>query len=203
MTMMNSNEIKEMERSILDRFLRYVRIDTQSNHHNPEKPTTPGQWNLLKMLKKELHEIGLKDIDLDQNGYLIARIPSTLPAGRKAPVIGFMAHVDTAADMSGKNVNPQIIEHYDGNDIPLGGEWVLSSDTNPELLKYQGVNVVKDSNKNNMHHKVFIIDEEIVITGSYNPTGNGNKGNDENVLIIYDKDIASRFIKEFDSLVSS
>lgn len=140
--MMNSNEIKEMERSILDRFLRYVRIDTQSNHHNPEKPTTPGQWNLLKMLKKELHEIGLKDIDLDQNGYLIARIPSTLPAGRKAPVIGFMAHVDTAADMSGKNVNPQIIEHYDGNDIPLGGEWVLSSDTNPELLKYQGQTLI-------------------------------------------------------------
>ena len=72
-----------------------------------------------------------------------------------------------------------------------------------ELLKYQGVDVVKDTNKNNMHHKVFIIDEEVVITGSYNPTGNGNKGNDENVLIIYSEEIASRFIEEFDSLVSS
>ena len=69
-----------------------------------------------------------------------------------------------------------------------------------ELLSYQGIDVVKDSNPNNMHHKVFIIDGSIVITGSYNPTGNGNKGNDENVLIIYSDDLAKKFENEFASL---
>jgi len=139
---MNNSEIKEMEKSILDRFLRYVKIDTQSNHHNPEKPTTPGQWDLLHMLENELRTIGIQDIDLDQYGYLIARMPSTLPAGREVPVIGFMAHVDTAGDMSGKDVKPQVIDQYDGKDIPLGGEWVLSPDSNPELLKYIGQTVI-------------------------------------------------------------
>lgn len=139
---MNNSEIKEMEKSILDRFLRYVKIDTQSNRHNPEKPTTPGQWDLLHMLENELRTIGIKDIDLDQYGYLIARMPSTLPAGREVPVIGFMAHVDTASDMSGKDVKPQVIDQYDGNDIPLGGEWVLSPDSNPELLKYVGQTLI-------------------------------------------------------------
>jgi len=140
--MMMNNEIKQMEKSILDRFLRYVQIDTQSDHHNPGKPTTPGQWDLLRMLEKELSAIGITDVDLDQYGYLIARMPSTLPEGRKAPVIGFMAHVDTAADMCGKNVKPHVIEQYDGNDIPLGGEWVLSPDSNPELLKYVGQTLI-------------------------------------------------------------
>ncbi|MCK5154955.1 MAG: peptidase T [Spirochaetales bacterium] len=133
---MDSKEKNLLENSILNRFLRYVQIDTQSNHHNSEKPTTPGQWDLLRLLEKELSDAGIMDIELDQYGYLIARIPSTLPEGRAAPVIGFMAHVDTAGDMSGKNVKSKVIEQYDGKEIQLSGEWVLSPDTNPELLKY-------------------------------------------------------------------
>jgi tripeptide aminopeptidase len=140
--MMNKNEIQKMEKSILDRFLRYVKIDTQSNHHSSDKPTTPGQWNLLRMLEKELSEIGIKDIKLDKNGYLIAVMPSTLPAGRTVPVVGFMAHVDTAGDMSGKNVKPNVIDQYNGKDVPLGKEWVLSPDSNPELLKYVGQTII-------------------------------------------------------------
>ncbi len=135
---MSEKEITAIKQSILERFLRYVRIDTQSDIHGTDKPTTPGQWELLHIIEEELKQIGINDIDLNEHGYLIARLPSTLPVGKDAPVIGFMAHVDTAGDMSGKNVNPNVIENYDGSDIPLGSKWILSPTENPEMLKYVG-----------------------------------------------------------------
>ncbi len=141
---MSQDIASELRESIVQRFLRYVQIDTQSDRHIQGHPTTAGQWDLLRMLAKELREMGIEDIDLDEHGYLIARIPSTLPQGRCSPVIGFMAHVDTAGDMSGKGVSPQVIDAYDGKDIPLGvdGEWELSVAENCELSKYIGETVI-------------------------------------------------------------
>ena len=132
----------ELRESIVERFLRYVQIDTQSDRHIGSHPTTAGQWDLLHLLEQELSEMGIEDIDLDEHGYLIARIPSTLPRGRRSPVIGFMAHVDTAGDMSGKGVSPQVIDAYAGGDIHLGGEWTLSAEENSELLKYVGETLI-------------------------------------------------------------
>ena len=106
---------------ILDRFLRYVAVDTQSNEDSESQPSTPKQLNLLKLLCKELTDLGV-EATLDEYGYVMGRIPGNLPAGApEVPAIGFIAHVDTAPDASGENVKPQIIKNYDGSDIPLKG----------------------------------------------------------------------------------
>jgi tripeptide aminopeptidase len=139
---MSRYDSEEFSQRILNRFLTYVKIDTQSDRHRTQQPTTPGQWDLLRLLTRELEELGIEDIDLDDKGYLIARIPSNLGEGVSVPVIGFMAHVDTAGDMSGRNVTPQVIERYDGGDIPLGDSWVLSPAENPQLLSYVGQTLI-------------------------------------------------------------
>ncbi len=135
---MDEQRIRE---NIVERFLRYVRIDTQSDHHNTTKPTTPGQWDLLHLLEKELLDMGVQDISLNDDGFLIARIPSTM-GGKQPPVIGFMAHVDTAADMPGKDVRPNVIESYDGEDIQLNEHWSLTVQDNPVLLDYVGETII-------------------------------------------------------------
>ena len=123
---------------LLERFLRYVKIETTSNAHSETIPSTPGQWDLLHMLEKELREAGAEKVTLDTHGYLIARFPSNVTGGAP-PVIGFMAHVDTAPDVSGKNVTPQIIENYDLAPIPLGKSgYVLSAREHPALEKHKG-----------------------------------------------------------------
>ena len=103
---------------ILDRFLRYVSVDTQSDEESESQPSTAKQLNLLKMLCEELRAMGV-DATLDEYGYVMGSIPSNID--KEVPAIGFIAHVDTSPDASGKDVNPQIIEHYDGGEIPLKG----------------------------------------------------------------------------------
>ncbi len=128
---------------ILERFLRYAVVDTMSDPHiQDRRPTTPGQMELLHMLKTELEGMGLDDIELDGKGYLIARVPSNLPAGVLAPTIGFMAHVDTADDVPGDGVRPRVVEVYDGKDIQLNADVVLSAEKNPELARYIGQTLV-------------------------------------------------------------
>ena len=138
---MNSNTqwIKEQ---VLDRFLRYVKIDTTSDRHIEEIPSTPGQWDLLNLLVTELKELGIQDIDLDEHGYLSARIPSNLPEGEAAPVIGFMAHVDTSLDITGKDVKPQLHENYDLGVINLGSGYKLDPEEHPELKGYEGETII-------------------------------------------------------------
>ena len=109
--------------NILDRFLRYVSVDTQSNEESESQPSTAKQLDLLKMLCKELQDMGV-EATLDQWGYVMGKIPSN--AGDGIPAIGFIAHVDTAPDASGKDVKPQIVKDYDGGDIPLPGAPGLS-----------------------------------------------------------------------------
>ena len=104
---------------VVERFLRYIKYDTQSDDESRTTPSTVGQLVFARTLKEELEEIGLNEVSLDENGYLMATLESNLEEGRKAPTIGFIAHMDTSPDMSGKNVKPQLIKNYDGNDIIL------------------------------------------------------------------------------------
>ena len=128
--------------NIVDRFIKYVRIDTQSNENNTQTPSTQKQFNLAKEVAKEAVEMGLSDVSLDNNCYLMA----TLPANTKksVPTIGFIAHFDTSPDMSGENVNPRIVKTYDGKDIVLNEskEVVLSPDDFPELLQHVGEDII-------------------------------------------------------------
>lgn len=129
--------------NVTDRFLRYVKYDTQSDELTNLTPSTPGQFKFAQVLEKELRELGLEEISLDENGYLMATLPAnTDKAG--APTIGFIAHLDTSPDMSGHNVKPRIVESYDGGDITLNEEEhiILSPSQFPELLNYLGQNLI-------------------------------------------------------------
>ncbi len=125
---------------VLKRFLRYVRIETTSDREAQKQPSTEGQWELLHLLEQELKELGIQDMELDENGYLIARIPAN--GSEKAPVIGFMAHVDTASEASGKDVQPRIHEKYDGSPILLQEGTVLDPEEFPELLDFKGQTII-------------------------------------------------------------
>ena len=124
--------------NVVDRFLKYVKFDTQSDELTNLTPSTPGQMIFAQALEKELKEMGLKNITLDDNGYLMATLPGN--TDKKVPTVGFIAHLDTSPDMSGRHVNPRIVENYDGGDIVLDAEnnVVLSPNEFPELKEYAG-----------------------------------------------------------------
>ena len=125
--------------NLVDRFLSYVKFDTQSDELTNMTPSTPGQMIFAKHLKKELEAIGLSDITLDDNGYLMATLPANTTRA-DVPTVGFIAHLDTSPDMSGRHVSPRIVENYDGGDIVLNDKEgiTLSPREFPELLHYQG-----------------------------------------------------------------
>jgi tripeptide aminopeptidase len=131
-----------MKKEILDRFLKYIKIDTQSNEDSQECPSTSKQFDLAKVLRDELLAMGLKDVELDDNCYLMATLPAN--TSKKIPVIGFIAHMDTSPDMPGVNVNPQILQNYDGKDIVLSKEKniILNIKEFPELLEYVGQTLI-------------------------------------------------------------
>jgi tripeptide aminopeptidase len=137
-----------MNQKALDRFIRYARIDTQSRDDADTYPSTAKQFDLLNLLARELKEIGLRDVTLDANGYVMAGIPANIPSDHpahgKVPVIGFVAHVDTSPSASGANVQPQVIERYDGGDIvlPAKPDVVIRVSENPELKKNIGKTIV-------------------------------------------------------------
>lgn len=180
MTTYDHTRLKEQ---LLDRFIRYAKIDTTSDRHIEEIPSTPGQWDLLNLLKKEVLELGIEDVTLNSNGYLIIKVPARgLPAGgtpassssaggpaaqgtsagatpakgkpasgasaggaastSSQTTIGLMAHVDTASDVSGKNVKPQIFENYQGGDLSIGNGLVLKADENPMLAESIGDTII-------------------------------------------------------------
>ena len=126
---------------LVQRFLRYVTFNTQSNPSNPACPSSEGQFTFAQFLKQELLELGLSEVSLDDNGYLMAKLPSNVDYD--VPAIGFVAHMDTAPDASGKNVKPQIVEDYQGGDIALGkGDEVLSPVQYPDLRRLLGHNLI-------------------------------------------------------------
>jgi len=128
--------------TVVERFLKYVKIDTRSDEDSTTVPSTAKQLNLARELVKEMEEMGLKNVSLDDNGYVMAELPSNID--KDVPVIGFIAHMDTSPDMTGENVNPQIVKKYDGGDIILNKEQniVLSPMEFPELRDYVGQDLI-------------------------------------------------------------
>ena len=134
--------------TVVDRFLDYVKFDTQSDELTNLTPSTPGQMIFAQHLEKELKAMGLQDISLDDNGYLMATLPANTDASC-VPTVGFIAHLDTSPDMSGRHVTPRIVQNYDGNPIVLNAEKniILSPEEFPELLHYVGQDlIVTDGN---------------------------------------------------------
>ncbi|MAU25957.1 MAG: peptidase T [Muricauda sp.] len=127
---------------LLPRFLEYVAIDTQSDPRADTVPSTKKQWDLAKKLVMELQHIGMQEVSIDENAYIMATLPSN--TDKKVPTIGFIAHFDTSPDFSGKNVKPRVIENYDGGDIVLNKKKniVLSPDYFADLTQYVGQTLI-------------------------------------------------------------
>ncbi|MBQ9963346.1 MAG: peptidase T [Alistipes sp.] len=123
--------------TLKERFLKYVAINTRSDENSESFPSTAVQWDLLNALVEEMKLLGLEDVTIDKYGYAMGTIPAT-PGKENAPVIGFLAHVDTAPDMSGENVRPRIIESYDGEDIVLNNTLTMKVADFPELKRFIG-----------------------------------------------------------------
>lgn len=130
------------KKHILNRFISYVKIDTQSDPKSTSTPSTLKQWGLANKLVEELKEIGMQDVSIDANAYIMATLPSNVP--HKVPAIGFVSHFDTSPDFTAANVNPQIIENYDGTSIVLNKKEniILSPDYFEDLLLYKGQTLI-------------------------------------------------------------
>lgn len=133
--------------NVIDRFLGYVKVDTQSDELTNLTPSTPGQMIFAQQLVKELIAIGLTDAEVDSNGYVMATLPAN--TDKELPTIGFIAHMDTSPDMTGHNVQPRIVEKYDGGDIVLCAEEniVLKTEDFPEILGYVGNDIIVTNGK--------------------------------------------------------
>jgi len=131
-----------MKKTLLEKFYKYISIDTQADPTSSTFPSTKKQFDLANVLAEELKELGLEDAHIDENCYVMATLPSNID--KDVPVIGFLAHVDTAPDMSGKDIKPQIVEDYDGEDILLNKEkdMYLKVADFPELKKYVGQTII-------------------------------------------------------------
>ena len=128
---------------LIERFLRYVSFDTQSNEENDQVcPSTPGQLVFAQALAQELTRIGMQEVELDANGYIMATLPANVP--EDGPVVGLIAHMDTSPDAPGKDVHPQIVRNYDGGDVVLNAEKgiVFSTAAFPEVTQYAGQDVI-------------------------------------------------------------
>ncbi|HZH70361.1 MAG TPA: peptidase T, partial [Flavobacteriaceae bacterium] len=130
------------KQKIINRFIGYVTTDTESNPTSTTTPSTAKQWDLANKLVEELIAIGMEEVTIDDNAYVMATLPSNLD--KEVPVIGFIAHFDTSPDFTGANVRPQIIENYDGGDIQLKGvaNTFLSPKDFDDLLMYKGQTLI-------------------------------------------------------------
>lgn len=128
--------------NIVDRFVRYVKIDTESDPNNPAFPSTEKQWNLAKVLVEELEQIGMQDVTLDENCYIMATLPSNVDF--EVPTIGFVAHMDTSPDFTGKGVNPQIHRNFDGKNIVLNAAQniILDAQYFDDIQQYKGQDII-------------------------------------------------------------
>jgi len=126
---------------MVERFIRYVKVDTQSDRHIEDIPSTKGQWDLAWMLESELKALGLSDVSLDNHCYLIARVPAS-PGMENKPSIGLMAHMDTASDVTGANAKPALVKDYQGNAIELSASYVLDPKNYPDLAEHIGDTII-------------------------------------------------------------
>lgn len=127
---------------LIDRFIGYVTIDTQSDPNSPKTPSTDKQWNLARKLAEELQAIGMQEVSIDEKAFVMATLPSNVP--HEVPVIGFISHFDTSPDFTAENVRPKIISNYDGKDIVLNAEKniLLSPGYFEELAQYKGQTLI-------------------------------------------------------------
>jgi len=127
---------------LIDRFISYVTVDTESDPESNTTPSSNKQWNLANALVEELKRIGMQDVTIDENAYIMATLPSNVDY--ETPVIGFVSHFDTTPDFTGANVKPQIIENYDGKDIVLNEaeNIILSPNDFDDLLLYKGQTLI-------------------------------------------------------------
>jgi tripeptide aminopeptidase len=130
-----------LENLVVPRFMNYVQYWTTSDRHAAETPSTAGQWDLAKALVEELRGLGIKDVELTDHCYVIARL-SASPGKERTPAVGFLAHMDTASDVSGKDVKPQLVSQYDGKKISLAGGYVLDPETDPDLAAQKGKSII-------------------------------------------------------------
>ena len=128
--------------ALQERFLNYVSFTTTSDENTNMTPSTPGQMIFAKFLVEELKSIGLQEVEVDKNGYIMATLPAN--TDKQVPTIGFIAHMDTSPDMTAKHVKPRIVANYDGNDILLNDEKliVLETEKYPEILQYKGQDII-------------------------------------------------------------
>ena len=131
---------KEYKEKLVERFLKYVSFDTQSCEDSSSCPSTPKQMLLAQYLRDELKEMKLEDVEMDEHGYVYATLPAN--TGKELPTIGFIAHIDTSPDCSGKDVKPRIITNYDGKDIALSDEVITRVEQFPELLNHVGEDLI-------------------------------------------------------------
>lgn len=127
---------------VVEKFIRYIKYDTRSDENSVSIPTTSGQLELAKELALELESMGMKDVCLDKNGYIMATLPSNID--KDVPIVGFIAHIDTSPEVSGTNINPKFVENYNGEDIILNEEKniILSPKDFPELKNYIGKTLI-------------------------------------------------------------
>jgi len=130
------------EKKIIDRFISYVKIDSQSNANSVATPSTEKQWNIANKLVQDLNDIGLSEVSIDENAYIYATLPSNIK--KKCPTIGFISHFDTSPDFSGTNIKPQIVKNYNGGDIVLNKtkNIILSSEYFSEIKQYIGQTLI-------------------------------------------------------------
>lgn len=140
---MKDSDQSWIEQRLLERFLRYVRIDTTSDRHSKSTPTTAGQLELARVLVEELEQLSVRDVELDEGGFLFAHLESNLKGSAKQPPeIGFIAHLDTSDAAPGKDVDPRVHEKYDGKIIALKERVVLDPEEFPELRSYSGQKII-------------------------------------------------------------
>ena len=127
---------------VVEKFIKYIKYDTRSDEEAMTVPSTPGQIVLAKEIAKDLEGIGMTDVSVDENGYVMATLSSNLD--KEVPVLGFIAHMDTSPEISGANINPKFVENYDGSDIVLNEEKniILSTKDFPELKNYIGKTLI-------------------------------------------------------------
>jgi tripeptide aminopeptidase len=125
---------------VVERFIRYAKTYTTSDPNSETFPSSERQMTFMKKLRDELNEIGLKEVELDENGYVMATVPAN--GNENGPVVGFISHVDTSPDFSGENVEPQIIQKYDGNPVQLKNGVTIDPKEFPEILKYKGQSII-------------------------------------------------------------
>jgi len=140
----NKIDDRQLEALIVSRFMRYVRYWTESDRHVMDTPSSPGQWDLARALRDELLGLGVADVELTPHCYVIARIPAS--EGREnVPSVGFLAHLDTASDVSGRDVQPQLVSAYNGEKIELSGGLALDPAREPELAAQKGAAIIHSS----------------------------------------------------------